>query len=649
MQPSENSKSVPQALSLLSSERPRNVSWFGAGALLFGDWGTSRLYVLGLAFLVAGRSSFWLIAAMSLLIVAVGWAYTQICRIYADGGGVYTAGRQRSAVVGVIGALLLFADYTVTASLSAVEGFHYFGFGSSHTSVEATDPGDTVIRQSDGESSGESTPLIGPGESTWAKIHNSPGLLAIGAILLIGALNLLGPKHSAGFALFAAVGMMVITLLIVVFALPQIDFANLDWGRLWQPPGDMWYGFVYIVLALSGVEAIANLTGVMKKPVYATARKSIWLVTIEVAIFNLLLAIVMISLASKMGRESHKEDMLAFMANQYVGPIGEWPVRILGGLLLLSATNTAIGALTGTIYVMSRDGELPRIFQRLNSFGAPWVATVLATSVPAFVLMFVHDLTTLASMYAIGVVGAVAINCSLTSFHPRLRKWYRKTGMVLLGALLVVIWLTLAFTKLHATAFVAIVLSIGLILRSVTKIARSRSPKPSLFRQAVIEQLTPEAMMRPKLLLATAGSDAMAEPALRLAKETGAALVVSFVREVSLNFKVESENRMTLDTDPAAQELFTEFLAHGHRYGVPIIPAYDTSQNAPEQIAELAAMFGAEKVLIGSSRRGAIHTFIKGSFQKKLESLLPPEMSVKVLQPVRTSADAGMEEETPAH
>ena len=86
-------KSLPPALSLLSSERPRNVNWFQAAALLFGDWGTSRLYVLGLAFLVAGRSSFWLIAAMSLLILAVGWAYTQICRIYPDGGGVYTAGR----------------------------------------------------------------------------------------------------------------------------------------------------------------------------------------------------------------------------------------------------------------------------------------------------------------------------------------------------------------------------------------------------------------------------------------------------------------------------------------------------------------------------------------------------------------------------
>src|SRR3982750_3539455 len=98
----ESDKSLPPALALLSSERPRNLGWFGAAGLLFGDWGTSRLYVLGLAFLVAGRSSFWLIAAMSLLILAVSWAYTQICRLYPDGGGVYTAARQASPLLGVI-------------------------------------------------------------------------------------------------------------------------------------------------------------------------------------------------------------------------------------------------------------------------------------------------------------------------------------------------------------------------------------------------------------------------------------------------------------------------------------------------------------------------------------------------------------------
>src|SRR6476646_4304156 len=123
----ENGRAKPAALMMLASERPRNVNWFQAAGLLFGDWGTSRLYVLGLAFLVAGRSSFWLIAAMSLLILAVGWAYTQICRIYPDGGGVYTAAKQRSRHLAVVGALLLFADYVVTASLSVLDAFHYFG------------------------------------------------------------------------------------------------------------------------------------------------------------------------------------------------------------------------------------------------------------------------------------------------------------------------------------------------------------------------------------------------------------------------------------------------------------------------------------------------------------------------------------------
>src|SRR5271170_1435337 len=124
---SSASSNKPQALTLLSSERPRNIGWLSAAGFLFGDWGTSRLYVLGLALFFAGRTSFWLIAAMSFLILAVAWAYSQICRIYPDGGGVYTAAKHTSRTLAVVGALLLFADYTVTASLRVLDAFHYFG------------------------------------------------------------------------------------------------------------------------------------------------------------------------------------------------------------------------------------------------------------------------------------------------------------------------------------------------------------------------------------------------------------------------------------------------------------------------------------------------------------------------------------------
>ncbi|HEY7090686.1 MAG TPA: universal stress protein [Tepidisphaeraceae bacterium] len=632
-----NGRPRSSALTLLASERPRNVGWVKAAGLLFGDWGTSRLYVLGLAFLVAGRSSFWLIAGMSALILFVGWAYTQVCRIYPDGGGVYTAGRKKSAVLGVVGALLLFADYTVTASLSAVDAFHYFGLGRHDTAqVTHADPGDEINRQRADETTA-SAPLF-----AW----NSPGLWALLSILAIGAFNLMGPGHSSVFAIFAALGMMLITLLIVAFALPQIDWHHLQWGRFTHPVGDMWYGFVYIVLALSGVEAIANLTGVMEKPVFKTARKSIWVVAAEVAAFNLVLALAMIALASPgnptsevVSRESHVEDMLAFMAHSYIGVWGEWPVRILGGLLLLSATNTAVNGLMSIIYVMSRDGEMPRFFQKLNDFGAPWIAAVVAAGVPAAILLVFHDLKTLASLYAIGVVGAVAINCSITAFHPRLRKIWRKAAMASLGLLLIGIWVTLAFTKLHALAFVAIVLASGLMLRQLTRIAAARRPKPSLLRQAIIDQLTPDALAKPKILLATAGSDDLADVALEQAAAEESALVVCFVRQVALSYKVEAESRLTLDTDPAAQALFTDFLEHGHRAGVPIIPMYDTGPDAAELIAEHAAMNAVNKVLLGSSRRGAIHQLIKGSFQRKLEALLPPDVPVQVV-------DARMEHQT---
>src|SRR5688500_18317938 len=170
------------ALSMLASERPRNVGWFPAAALLFGDWGTSRLYVLGLAFLVAGRSSFWLIGAMSLLILAVGWAYTQICRIYQNGGGVYTAAKQRSRVLGVIGALLLFADYTVTASLSAVDAFHYFGL-VKHQAVHEVrqDPGADIQIKDEGNDADADAPKAHERLFSW----RSPGLWAIVSIAAI--------------------------------------------------------------------------------------------------------------------------------------------------------------------------------------------------------------------------------------------------------------------------------------------------------------------------------------------------------------------------------------------------------------------------------------------------------------------------------
>ncbi len=109
---------------LVQGKRPRVLSWYHAGPMLFGDWGTSRLYVLGLAFSFTGHASVWFMGAMCLLLVAVGWRTRSSAATSRTEAGLLRSSqavrkprRDRR--------LLLCADYVVTAALSALDAFHY--------------------------------------------------------------------------------------------------------------------------------------------------------------------------------------------------------------------------------------------------------------------------------------------------------------------------------------------------------------------------------------------------------------------------------------------------------------------------------------------------------------------------------------------
>ncbi|HTL17517.1 MAG TPA: universal stress protein UspA, partial [Patescibacteria group bacterium] len=208
-----------------ATKRPRNVDWPRAAAILYGDWGASKIYIIGLAFAVAGYSSFWLIAPMCLLTALVGINYMVICRHYPDGGGVYASVRHRSEILSIVGAFLLVADYLVTVAISGMSAFQYLGqyFGVTHP-------------------------------EWWGAF----------SILILGGLNLFGPRHTGGMAILIAIPMLTVTFALAVFCLPHLGLA---WHNL-QPLsggfGNNWMSFVGVVLALSGVEAVANATGVMK-------------------------------------------------------------------------------------------------------------------------------------------------------------------------------------------------------------------------------------------------------------------------------------------------------------------------------------------------------------------------------------------------
>src|SRR5205823_1580649 len=203
--------------------RPRNVDWKRAAALLYGDWGTSKAYVIGLAFVAAGFASLPIILAVCLLTGLVAINYGEICKYFPDGGGVYSAARSQGRLLAVLGALLLVADLTVTAALSGWSALSYFNI-----------------------------PLF----------KSNIVLSTVGALLIMGWINYFGPKHSGSLAVALSVPTVIIVIVLIGVSVPHLSTRFLE--RPHESLNKLWVQFVGVILALSGVEAIANLTGVMK-------------------------------------------------------------------------------------------------------------------------------------------------------------------------------------------------------------------------------------------------------------------------------------------------------------------------------------------------------------------------------------------------
>ena len=81
---------------------------------------------------------------------------------------------------------------------------------------------------------------------------------------------------------------------------------------------------------------------------------------------------------------------------------------------------------------------------------------------------------------------------------------------------------------------------------------------------------------------------------------------------------------------------------------MPVIPVYDTGPEAGVLMAENAAIFGVERVLIGTGRKGLLYQLIKGPFQRRLEAILPPDIPVQVIAPLEPAPASAPEPTTAA-
>lgn len=606
---------------LVAESRPRNLDWYHSGPLLFGDWGTSRLYVLGLAFFYTAHTSIFYLGAMGVIMAAVAWAYVIICRCFPEGGGVYASARQLSPMLSVVGATLLLCDYIITAALSTIEAFHYLGV-----------PHGWVLG------------------------------LSITTIIVLGLVNWFGARNAGRFALIIAIVAMGASLIIALLCIPfvgeGIKTISLD-GIKQSSSWERWASLVQIMLALSGVEAVSTMTGVMKEPVARTAKKTLWPVLAEVVVLNMVFGIALAGLSGLhnlqvpdyvtyvlhgAGAESvpqhvkeYRDTAMMLLSTEvskhwlgaYWGVILGKGASIIFGLLLLSASNTVILGMVSVVYSLGRDRELPAKCTKLNYSGVPVVGLVVGVVAPIIVLLFVQDVMLLAELYAVGVVGAIAINVSCCVFNRALRlQGWERAGMAAVAVLMSGVFVTIVITKPHAAMFAGGMVAAVLLGRILTHYLQPKMlPEPETGWAAVLHAAASRPPTGgPRIMLAARGRD-QAHYAVELARRRSAALFGIFVRTLRVS-DMGASAVPRIEDDQEAMEALGTTATIARDSGVPFVPVYVISPEVANELLDYTVTYGCDTLIMGKSRRGVFSRALAGDIVAEVAKHLPDGVSL---------------------
>jgi nucleotide-binding universal stress UspA family protein len=299
----------------------------------------------------------------------------------------------------------------------------------------------------------------------------------------------------------------------------------------------------------------------------------------------------------------------------------------------------------------------------------------------------------LADLYAIGVIGAIAINLGSTSTNRAvpLKTWERSL-MLVMTVLLTAIELTICVVKPHARGFAIVMLVIGLSGRLITIVANPVVPIPhrgriaymtfaataiavvlglestvgdtwlgfamsasvallvgyaSLqtqgHRAAIIAAETAEApadaparMLVPgaykpteRVMVATQGNPRLLAYALKQCKSREAELQLLFLRPLAVT-PMGASPASTLAEDPDARDLFEQIRAQAHEAGVPLRLLYGATTDIPYAILDMAVTHGADTLMLGATRRGTLWRAMKGDVISGVAEQLPEGIDLLV-------------------
>ena len=425
---------------------------------------------------VAGASAYvfspWIALLVAVVMAAVVASYRQNVRTYTSGGGDYeVATVNHGPRWGLVVGSALLVDYVLTVAVS---------IASAAANI------------------GSAVPFVATHKVEFA----------VGAIVLLTAMNLRGVRESGTafaiptYAFVVGILAMIVWSLVRVYLLgEEVRAESADFDLVEEHGSLAGLGFAFLILrafssgsaALTGVEAISNGVPAFRKPKGRNAATTLLMMgVLAVTMFLGLIMLARLTGAQVAEDPAHQligapagyeqKTLVAQLANAvFAGfPPATWYVIFFTGLILVLAANTAFNGIPVLGSILAQDRYLPR---QLHTRGDRLVFSngivFLAAFAIVLVVAFDAEVTRLIQLYIVGVFMSFVISQSgmirhwtrllRTETDPAARRRMRRSqavnafGFAMTALVLVVILITKftqgAWISLAAMAAIYVVMS----------------------------------------------------------------------------------------------------------------------------------------------------------------------------------------------
>jgi amino acid transporter len=503
------------------------ISFWQAAAIVLNDLASSAFYAGGIAEQAIGPAAPWFILAVMLFAYAVLLVYVESCSMFVRGGVYRVVKEAMGGTLAKFSVSALMFDYVLTGPISGVSAGQYL-VGFLNEILDRVHIHYTL-----------------PTNATSAAF-------AIAVTLYFWWQNIKGIEESSG----KAVRIMEFTTVMVVILigwccytlwvrgghlpplpLPQnLHFAPKAEGwlrssRLPEVIGvvGILVAFGHSVLAMSGIETLAQVYREIEHPKLPNLKKTAFVVFIYSMLFTSLVSFfAFMIIPDQQTRLSYKDNLIAGLAMNVEGPflfrlLFHGFVVLVGIMILSGAVNTAIVGSNGVLNRVSEDGVLADWFRRPHPrFGTSYRIINLIVGLQIFTILLSRgNVIVLGEAYAFGVIWSFAMKAlavmvlRFTEPLPRQFKvplnvrWKRvefPVGLALITATLFATAIINLFTKEIATisgvAFTVAFFTIFTVSEKYSRRVGDSAESLDQFNLVAAEALRPEALnVRPRNIL----------------------------------------------------------------------------------------------------------------------------------------------------